>query len=358
MIYFVVIFLLFVYSILDEILIIKELDRRFLFFCAFSTVLLLTGFRGNVEPDYTHYLNIFNNSGWSKYFTNDSVEVGYYFYNVLIKYLEFNFQFVIFSMALVTIFLKFKFFKEQSPRYLISFLLYYCSLFFLYDFIAIRQALAMSIFMFAIPYIVEKKMIKYFICIAIACLFHMSALILLPIYFLIRFKYNNFLVLIVLLLCLGLNVANFSFPLIDLLSNVIPLPSFTKNKLEIYSMETEFAFISIRLLLFSFSFLLYKWFYGSDEKFNLYFNVFFIGIVFTTLFNEIPQFSYRIKAYFLWTDVLLWVFIIERTIKNYIVLRALAYFALIAIYMLTLVEFLDAVSERGNYIYPYKFFWE
>lgn len=358
MIYFVVLILLFLFSILDEIIVLKKENRNVIFFFAFLTIIILAGLRGNVEPDYSHYLNIYNSAQWNNYFKNDSVEIGYYYYNVILKDFGIGFQFVIFSMAFVTVFFKLKILKEYSPNYIISFLLYYCSLFFLYDFIAIRQALAMSIFMLSIPHIINRNLPKFLLYIGIAALFHISVLILIPVYFLLKYKYNNFIVLLVLLACLGLNIANVSFPLIDFLRNYIPLPSFTKAKLDFYSMETEYAFISVRLLIFAFIFLFYKWIVKTDEKFNLFFNLFFIGVLITTLFNEIPQFSYRIKAYFLWTDVLLWVFIIEKTFKQYIILKIFSYAVLISIYTITLLEFLKSVSERGNYIYPFKFFWE
>ena len=47
---------------------------------------------------------------------------------------------------------------------------------------AMRQSLAVSLFMISIDYIVKRDAIRYVICIAIASCFHLSALILLPVY--------------------------------------------------------------------------------------------------------------------------------------------------------------------------------
>jgi len=57
---------------------------------------------------------------------------------------------------------------------------------------AMRQSLAIAIFIASIPYIYKKDPFRYFICIGIAWLFHSSALILLPLYLLgyIKWKIN------------------------------------------------------------------------------------------------------------------------------------------------------------------------
>lgn len=55
----------------------------------------------------------------------------------------------------------------------------------------IRQMLAISLFLFAFKYIVQRRMIKYFILIFIACLIHTSAIVYLPIYFLYRIRFST-----------------------------------------------------------------------------------------------------------------------------------------------------------------------
>ena len=59
---------------------------------------------------------------------------------------------------------------------------------FLMNLSAIRQCLAMLLFIISVKYIIDKNFIKYAVCIIIGCFFHKSAVILLPIYFFINTK--------------------------------------------------------------------------------------------------------------------------------------------------------------------------
>ena len=49
---------------------------------------------------------------------------------------------------------------------------------------AMRQTVAINLFLLAIPYIYNKDPVRYALCIGIAYFFHSSALILLPLFFL------------------------------------------------------------------------------------------------------------------------------------------------------------------------------
>lgn len=55
----------------------------------------------------------------------------------------------------------------------------------------LRQYIAIPIFIFSLHFICERRLIPYLISIAIACLFHKSAAILFPIYFLYAYKTNH-----------------------------------------------------------------------------------------------------------------------------------------------------------------------
>lgn len=85
---------------------------------------------------------------------------------------------------------------------------------FLMNLSAIRQCIAMCIFVIAIKYIYDRKIIKYLLLILLASLFHTSALVLLPVYFFINdkpmSKLQTFILVVGMLLLLfeGSAVAN------------------------------------------------------------------------------------------------------------------------------------------------------
>ena len=143
-----------------------------------------------------------------------------------------------------------------------------------YDFIAIRQALSMAIFMISIPFIIDRKFFHYAALIAIASMIHLSALVLIPLYFFIHYSYNKVLFYLVLLLTTSVSVLKVDIQLVSLLLNYFALPDFASNKLDVYTQEDVFAALSVRQLLLGFVF------------------VFFFSFVYSLLF-------YQLDLYFL-----------------------------------------------------------
>lgn len=63
--------------------------------------------------------------------------------------------------------------------------------FLFWSFSGIRQSLAIMIFFYSIRFIIERKFLYYIVTISIASLFHLSALLLFPLYFLSSIKFNR-----------------------------------------------------------------------------------------------------------------------------------------------------------------------
>ena len=355
MIYFFILFLLFIFSIRIAYPDSGNVFKIVTIVSAFILI-LLAGLRGDIEPDYYNYKNIFTNSIIESSIILD-VEVGYYYFNKLINFLGLQFQWVLFIMAFFSIGIKVIFFKKNSPNFIFSLLLFYCSVFFLYDFIAIRQALALSIFFLAIPYLFERNIFKYFAITLLASTIHISAIILLPIYFFINLKYSSIILYFVLFTCLYLNLFEIKVPLLlDNISNIITISTNSIDKLELYSLEEEFGSVSFKQFAFGFIFIFYKKKLNDYKMSNLYINLFVFGILIATLFNEIPQFAYRSKAFFLWTDTIIIVMIIHYVTKKSLVLKIMVYLIVAIIYGFTLHKLLEAIASRGNFIFPYKTF--
>ncbi len=354
MIYFLIPILMLFYSIVLERF--RDINLKIIFYiCLLFILVSFSGLRGNIEPDYLNYLDIFKNAGMG---INVDVEPVFYYFNKVLNYFGMSFQWVVFLLALFSITLKLNFFFKNSPNFAFSILIYYCSMFFLYDFIAIRQALSMAIFMISIPFIIDRKFFHYVALIAIASMIHLSALVLIPLYFFIHYSYKKVLFYLVLLLSTSVSLLKIDIPLISLLLNYFSLPDYASNKLDVYAQEDVFAALSVRQLLLGFVFVFFS--SKNDNKIiQVLFNIYILGIVIGTLLNEVPQVSFRLKAYFLWTESVLVVFYICKIFKNYYFLKNLAYFVLAALYFYSLYGYLDVLSQRhSGYIYPYKFFFE
>jgi len=151
-------------------------------------VFFFLALRYDFGNDYMSYLNIFNDiNGMGSfnpgYFFIKGNEFGWLYLNRLFGLGGLSFFTMIAALALLNCYVLYKFIKKYvSPRY-------YWFAIFLYIFhpynmlvlsSAMRQALAFSIFLFSIDFIVQKKIGKYFFFISIATLFHTSAVFLFP----------------------------------------------------------------------------------------------------------------------------------------------------------------------------------
>lgn len=356
MIYFVIIIILFFFTICKEFPECRSINYV-LFIISTFILVLFAGFRGNIEPDYLNYADIYKESIVTSR-NNTDIELGYFYFNKVLNYLGFGFQWVVFLMAAITIGIKAYFFKKYSPNYIFSLLLFYCSVYFLYDFIVIRQAFALSLFFVALPYLLERQFIKYFVIILCASTIHISALVLLPFYFFLNKNFNVIILYSVIIICVYMNLTEIKVPLLSYLSNVFPIPDASLSKMYTYSLEEEYASISNKQILFALLFVFFKNKLPTNKMTNLLVNLYVFGILLATLLNEIPQFAFRTKAYFLWTDVILMVLIIQHIAKKYKLLKLLLYLIVAIIYSFTMSNFLESVAKRGNYIFPYKTFFD
>ena len=83
MIYFaIVVMILFFAMILEKF---QNIDLKILYYIIFIFVLVFfTGLRGDIEPDYLNYLDIFNNINYN---SDVDVELGFVYFNRLIHFL-------------------------------------------------------------------------------------------------------------------------------------------------------------------------------------------------------------------------------------------------------------------------------
>lgn len=95
---------------------------------------------------------------------------------------------VFFVYAALALYLKLKFINKYSPFVYLSLLYYVIYTFSYQEMVVIRNGVAVGMFFWSIPDIVNKKPISYYCKIFVACLFHSAALIYVPLYF---FNTNN-----------------------------------------------------------------------------------------------------------------------------------------------------------------------
>src|SRR5574344_356323 len=192
----------------------QEYDHSVLFLSVF--IILITTFIGIADMlgGYDRYIygelfddvagNLRNgNLFWSFIFVEYPKELGYDYLNVAIALLTQNRYIFILILTIIIYILTFISFKRYMSNYPFALILFLALMFF-FTFTYLRQILVVIILWLAIQYIIDRKIKKFLFVVAIAFLFHNSALILLPFYFLPVKKYNAQSVIIIMIVCLAI----------------------------------------------------------------------------------------------------------------------------------------------------------
>ncbi|MBE9469359.1 MAG: EpsG family protein [Bacteroidetes bacterium] len=216
----------------------KNRNNKYSFECAFILLTCFLAIRYDWGNDYHDYLLIFKEIGssglnlfdWSSlkdYYSNG--EFGWAFLNILFK--PFGFFAMVAVLTIFEQFVIYKFIKKHVPIkwYWLALLLYiFGPSHMLIGLSMMRQYLAMTLYLIAIDFIYSKKFIPFILIILLASTMHLSALILLPTYFLrylINIKINKkTLVTLTLLYVIWFFYAPSFFS--NILSNILSLPLF------------------------------------------------------------------------------------------------------------------------------------
>lgn len=152
---------------------------------SFGLIFIFLALRYNYGSDYPEYLNLFRkinqNTGISVFDDYWKVEAGWIILNRLCAPLGFFGMTAI--LALLNCYIYYSFIKKYVPSkyYWLSIFLYiFNTSFLLIHSTAMRQSVAIGLFIFSLDYLYNKKALRYFLCIATASLFHLSALTLIP----------------------------------------------------------------------------------------------------------------------------------------------------------------------------------
>jgi len=179
----------FIYSLFLILLFNKKfIKRRNAFLLIWVFIFLISALRFDVGYDYTMYFKLL---GGKIKFIDDQLDRLEFFSRQLVdisSYLKFRQLFFIVSSFLIC-YGFYKTIKENSLDIVISTLIFISfPIFYFTSFSIVRQYIAVSIVFYGFKYIKERRLYPFVTIIILAILFHKSAIIALPIYFM----YNKF----------------------------------------------------------------------------------------------------------------------------------------------------------------------
>ena len=151
------------------------------------TLIVFSGFRFCVGTDYESYSYMFYRIlSVGRYY---DIEWGYYWLVKLVNAIGGTDQLVFLIFSFATLYFIYKFIEYFSENVELSWLVFVCiGPYFLSTFNGMRQWLVVSLFAYSLRFIKESNFRKYLIFNIVGFLFHYSAIILIPMYWLLKAK--------------------------------------------------------------------------------------------------------------------------------------------------------------------------
>lgn len=321
---------------------------------------LIFGIRYGVGRDFFAYLNSYEFAAERGYILREG-EWGFDKLTLFFAGLGLHYSLFFSFIAFIQIYflsLSFKTNKRLLSYIFMSFMLI-CT--FLSWMNGLRQIIALSIFIYAINFALEKKTWKYFVLILIAYLFHSSAIILLPLYFFIikanqlipKIKYQIIFFVLSLLLA-----GKFNESIFGSIPGIIELFGYShyseyKNNSELSLGLGYYIIIILNLFLILKSDKVRR--YLNDRKFDTIYSLFFIGCIWNYIFlGSIPLNRPNYYLYglnFIVVGYYLYTFSKLKHIKEY------NFYYILLIVLISLIFLGYMVSYEENTM-KFLFFWE
>lgn len=287
---------------------------------------------------------------------NDIVEEtkGEYFYhamNVVCQAVSSDIHFLFFVQEFIKILLvglTAVYFRKQT--YALLFVFFYLMFFYAEGLSCLRQTLAMSIIIFGMRYFYEERWLKYILCVAIAYMFHSSALFaVVPMGILFLYKLRIPMAFQIAILIL---VFVFSWKIMELLT---VYTIFVEGKAEAYMAKGGIPFPKTSTLLVAFFFvcsLLFRKYVpakGEEEKKWSYLYVcscLYCG--FLIVMSQMFEVAFRISWYFMPVIILQFLGYTKRIKKKQLNLMLRTAFV-----ALLILHFIIALDHDGAGVVPY-----
>lgn len=268
--------------------------KKFFVVNVFIIITLIAGLRFNVGRDYINYQDMFVYQTLSPF-----PEFIYWLINYVINQLSLQFYVVTLLMASIITYYIYKGLRIRNvnANYILLSILLFISSIWLSSFNITRQCVAVAIFFYASYFIKEKKLFKYLIYILIASGFHISALILLPLYWLFSKPIGIERYLVYLTLAYGIVISNIGPKLLNLIVVYFPMYKRYVSSQQIFNKNTNIFSIVVLIQVVCSIVILYLYKKNVEDNYIKEANFYLIG----NIFNILAMSSYlynRIGIYF------------------------------------------------------------
>lgn len=309
MFYFLVFCTILLFALLDYNRKLNRGSRDIALFICFMIFWLVAGLRYETGIDWPYYDSYFRDITPGMVIDNlrslnfyDQYEFGYIMLNLVIRFFTGNVVWFYLFIAFFTNVLLFSSIRKYSNHVFLSLLIYFTTIYFILDMSGIRQCIALNIFIFAIRYVESGQIARYMVLIVLAAFFHLTSLMLIPVYFLLRIEFRSWMLAALILagVLIALLQVEWIIPALQKISGFISMEAVT-NKIYRYSLRSDSREFGIgfvlNLLIFLFILAKRKEF-SSLRMFNIFLNIYVAGLFLYYYGWELNEFSSRLRLYF------------------------------------------------------------
>lgn len=280
-----------------------------------TSFVLFFGMRGFIWHDWSIYYEMFQDSMWSDFLEYDYFqhrEPGWMVFQLCCKSLIDSYQFMVFVHTLITSWLLVRFFRRYTDNWLLGLAVYVVFQGFVISINLLRNSMALFLFLNAIQYIEERRLLKYVGIVLLASMFHMTALLYLPLYFVLRIRVNRWVFLAIILLSHALLFVSFS-PIMAVAERLVGDNEILAYKLGSYGDMGKRAgsrFVLLhRLITCLLVFCYYNKLRTLFKSGQLFINAFICYIAGMYLTCEFTEVSNRIGIIFIFSFWVLWIYL-------------------------------------------------
>lgn len=308
MLYFIIFFFIFILGFFD----LENFDkktRNFMFYIILTIFIVLGGLRWKTGTDWDLYYYYFVTYNTFEEFNNGQFEVLYTALNYGIKLFSSEYTYFLIIYTGVTVLLKGYVIKNLENYIIISTLAYFCLV--LGDIFSVRQSLAISLTLFSVVFLNQKKNFKFFFILLMAVLIHNSAIIFMLAYPFYHKKISTKAIIIIIFISLVIGASGILEPLFkqfqlfvlsfggkDSIRISDKLDAYTNSE---FSSQFEKKYAYLLSALRRIAILPVILFFRDkikNQNYNSYINMFLLGNVLFFLFSNVSIVFVRFTAYF------------------------------------------------------------
>lgn len=272
-------------------------------------------------------------------------ELGFYFLLKLLTFISKDPQIMFVVIGGIYAYTISRFIYKYSKNPMVSFIMLIPMMYFAFSLTGLRQTVAISILLVSIDYIISKRFIKFFILLLISSLFHKSAILFFPAYF-INFKKITFNKII-----LYIGIAPVVFFLRPFIIKAIQIFLYSGYYIDVSQSAGGWTTLFIYILIVSVALIFKSKSEIEDNNLPLFFSMMYIGML-IQMFVPLQPNIFRVSMYYNISSIIL-IPEILKTQKDR--LSKFLGYSIFFIAMSIEYYFFTFYAAGAN---PYKFFWQ